>query len=103
MAIDLAEFQHLDHVMDILWSRKQGGNRLTVNALDAVFERLGALGMVNGYRRILLEALDRLIDLISGILQKSSNPLHVWRGLHLEKHHLIDGAVGIIDHVIDRT
>jgi len=58
VAIDLARFQHLDHVLDVLCAAEQVSQSLAINLFHPVLERLGALGMVVGYARMILQAID---------------------------------------------
>src|SRR5690606_22624952 len=68
MAVHFAQFQHLHNMMDILRTAEQVGDRLTVDHLHAVFERLGALGMIERNFGMLRQAQYPLPDLICRIL-----------------------------------
>ena len=72
VAVDLAQLQHLDHVRDVLRAAEEIGQGFAVDPLHPVLERLGALGMVVGNRRMLLERIDRHEQFISRILSREA-------------------------------
>jgi hypothetical protein len=63
VAVYLAQFQHLNHMMHILRSAEQICYRFTIDHLDTVFQRLRALGMVQRNIWVLRQAQNPLPDL----------------------------------------
>ena len=68
VAIDLAQLEHLHHVLDVLWTRKQVGLRLAIDPLHAVFEGFGSRGVLAGHAGVLFEAQHGQMDFAGRIL-----------------------------------